>query len=186
MMNKTMNITQTIQKIKNRYSQDDPRAMRNPWVLGWIAVVVVFLLVNGVFITLSIATSPGLVVDNYYEQGRQYEQNAIKLLAARNGLRWETKLDVPEQVFVNQTGTYRFSAVDSRGLPLADAQVDLVAYRPSDAAADFTTRLEEIGVGRYQANILLPLPGVWDLNLRIIRGEDHLEVTQRIYAKAAP
>ena len=181
-----MNIVQMIQKIRTQYSQDDPRAMRNPWVIGWLVVVAVFLLVNGVFIVLSVTTNPGLVVENYYEQGRQYEQHAVELLAARQALRWETKLDVPEQVWVNKTDTYRFSVVDARGLPVANARVELIAYRPSDAAADFSVNMEEADSGRYQADMLLPLPGVWDLNLRISRGQERYELTRRIYAQSAP
>ncbi|MCW8847766.1 MAG: FixH family protein, partial [Sedimenticola sp.] len=51
---------------------------RNPWVLGWVGLVVVFLLANFVMIYLAITKNPGLVVDNYYERGQDYEKNMLK------------------------------------------------------------------------------------------------------------
>ena len=97
-----------------------------------------------IFIVFAITSNPGLVTEDYYEQGRLYEKNAIKRLVEQNRLRWESKLELPETVLLNTPGTYRFSAVDSRGLPIRDADVQIVAYRPSDASADFTTALQAV------------------------------------------
>jgi nitrogen fixation protein FixH len=174
----------TLARLKQRYSQSNPEALRNPWVLAWMGVVAVFLSVNGLFVVLAVASNPGLVVENYYEQGRAYEQNAQQILAARNALRWETKLEIPERILAKSPGTYRFSGVDSRGVPLADADVQLTAYRPSDAGADFTTHFDPFAPGLYQAVIDLPLPGVWDLNVRISRGADVYQQSHRITVHA--
>ncbi|NOZ53587.1 MAG: FixH family protein [Gammaproteobacteria bacterium] len=169
---------------RKRYSQDNPQALRNPWVIGWLGVVVLFLTVNAVFIVLSIVTSPGLVVEDYYEQGRQFEDNASKLFAARNALQWQTKLEIPEYIRVNTPDIYRFSAVDLRGLPIKNAEVNLVAYRPSNAGADFTTALYQYAPGLYQASIHFPLPGIWDLNIHVQREADNYQQTHRISVSA--
>ena len=131
-----MNINQTLTNLRQKYSQSNPQAMRNPWAIAWLAVVAVFLSVNVVFFILAWATSPGLVVQDYYEQGREYEQNALKIQAAQNRLNWETRLEIPQNIVLNSSDMYRFSAVDRRGLPIAGAAVKLFAYRPSDADAD--------------------------------------------------
>ena len=179
-----MDISHTISSLRSRYSQSNSAALRNPWVLGWIAMVCVFLAVNALFVVLAVASNPGLVVEDYYEQGQQYEKHALKLLAARNALKWETNLEVPRSVRVAQADVYRFSAVDARGLPIRDAQVKLLAYRPSDAAADFVSQLEQIGPGLYQARISFPLPGAWDLNVKVRHGDDDYETSHRIAVKA--
>ena len=180
MMVLTRKLNSFIFNISKRYPQSSPEGKRNPWMLAWFGIIAVFLTANGIFIVFAIASNPGLVVEDYYEQGRQYEQNAIKLLNMYNKLQWESKLEVPETVTLNTSNRYRFSAMDSRGLPVTDAEVKLVAYRPSDANADFTTILHPIAPGLYQGTLSFPLPGVWDLNVKIRHGEDHLEMVQRL------
>ena len=175
-----VNMTTMMTSLRQRYSQSNPQALRNPWVLGWIALVVVFIGVNALFFVLAVASSPGLVVDNYYEQGRKYEQNALSVLAARAALQWETRLEVPRDVRVDENVVVRFSAVDLRGVPIQNAEVRMIAYRPSDANADLLAQLAPVAPGQYQTDVSLPLPGVWDLNVTVQRGEDHFETTQRI------
>jgi nitrogen fixation protein FixH len=179
-MTLTDKLSTYISRFNKKYSQSNSEGKRNPWVLGWFGIVAVFLGVNAIFIVLAITSSPGLVIEDYYEQGRQYEKNAIKRLVAHNKLQWESKMEVPDTITLNKAGTYRFSAVDSRGLPVKDADVQVVAYRPSDANADFTTTLQPIAPGLYQASLSFPLPGIWDLNIKVQRGEDRLEMVQRL------
>lgn len=166
--------------LNKKYSQSNSEGKRNPWVLGWFGIVAVFLSVNAIFIVLAVTSNPGLVIEDYYEQGRQYEKNAIKRLVAHNKLQWESKMEIPETVTLNKPDTYRFSAVDSRGLPIRNADVQVVAYRPSDANADFKTTLQPIAPGLYQASLSFPLPGIWDLNIKVQHGEDRLEMVQRL------
>jgi nitrogen fixation protein FixH len=175
-----MNMSKAIANLRQKYSQSNPQAMRNPWVIGWISVVVVFLSVNILFFIVAWVSSPGLVVQDYYEQGRQYEHNALKLMAAHNNLQWETRLEIPETIVQNSPDEYRFSAVDARGLPIRDANASLLAYRPADANADFVTALQEIAPGLYQAGIGFPLPGAWDLQIKVQRGEDTFEMSHRV------
>lgn len=179
-----MTMTDKLQELKNnigkKYSQSSPEGKRNPWVIAWFGIIGTFLLVNAIFIVFAITSNPGLVTEDYYEQGRLYEQNAIKRLTEHNRLRWESKLEIPETVQLNIPGTYRFSAVDSRGLPIRDADVQIVAYRPSDASADFKTTLQAVAPGLYQGSLSFPLPGVWDLNVNVQHGEDRLEMVQRL------
>lgn len=177
-----MNLTERISQFKDHYSQDSNQALRNPWVIAWIFIVVVFISVNAGFILLSIISNPGLVSEDYYEQGRQFEQNATTLMSERKKLNWDTRLDIPEKIISGTTYVYRFSAVDVYGLPVMNAEVNLVAYRPSNASADFTTRLKQIAPGLYQGKISLPLAGVWDLNIMAQRDKEQYELSHRITA----
>ncbi len=175
-----MNMSKAFTNLRQKYSQSNSQAMRNPWVIGWIGVVVVFLAVNILFFIVAWVSSPGLVVKDYYEQGRQYEKNALKIMAAQNQLNWETRLEIPQSIVRNNLDVYRFSAVDSRGLPIKGAQVNLFAYRPSDAGADFVTPLQEIAPGLYQADIGFPLPGAWDLQVKVQSGDDGYQMAHRV------
>jgi len=182
-MTLTDKLNHLISNITRKYSQSSTVGKYNPWVIGWFAIISVFLGVNIIFIVFAVTSNPGLVVEDYYEQGRQYEKNAIKMMAMQNKLQWESKLEIPETVALNQTDTYRFIATDARGLPISNADVKIIAYRPSDASADFTTILQPTGPGLYQAALSFPLPGVWDLNVKVQRGEDRLEMVQRLFVQ---
>ncbi len=163
------------------FSQSDKRAFRNPWVIGWIALVVVVLAVNITMIVLAFTTSPGLVDKNYYENGRDFERNVHKQIAARNALGWTGNLDVSDTLSINRVSPIRFTVVDDKGLPLSNLKVLLVSYRPSDASADFTTEMKEFAPGQYQANVSYSLKGLWEVTLKVEHDHQQFDmVTRRI------
>lgn len=161
-------------------SQDNKHAMRNPWVLGWLGLLVTVVVVNVIFIVTAFTTNPGLVEEGYYEKGRDVEKNFQKRLEARSQLGWDINLQSPEQVFAAEAANYSVNIVDNSGMPLRDAEVTLHAYRPSDASADITTRMERVTNGVYQSRLNLPLKGLWDLKVMVQRGDDQLEIARRI------
>ena len=89
-------------------------------------------------------------------------------------------LPVEVTITLNTPDVFRFSAVDSRGLPVKNADIRLRAYRPSDASADFQTSMDSIAPGLYQTSLSFPLPGIWDLKLSIQHGEDRVEMQKRL------
>lgn len=175
-----MAIVQALSNFKRRISQDNNEAFFNPWFLSLLGIIAVFLLVNAVFVVFAVTSNPGLVVDDYYEQGREYEKNAVTRLTARNNLNWETKFELPQKIYTNTPDVYRFSAVDARGISIMDADVKFILYRPSDAGADFNQTLDQVGAGLYQTSLSLPLPGIWDLNIKVTHGKDVYHHTHRI------
>jgi nitrogen fixation protein FixH len=180
-----MDIAQTFSTLKKRYSQanysqSNSDALHNPWFLSLLGIIAVFLVVNAVFVVFAVTSNPGLVADDYYEQGREYEKNAVTLLAARNRLHWASKLETPETIYANTAASYRFSAVDSRGVSIMDADVTFKLYRPSDATMDFDQPVEQIAPGLYQTQLSFPLPGIWDINLKVIHGDDVFHQTRRV------
>lgn len=160
-------------------SQSNPSALRNPWVIGWLTLVGVVLIVNIVMITLAYTTNPGLVVDDYYERGRDHEQNIRKKIAARNELGWTYSADFPASPRTNQKELYRVNLVDKKGMPLDNCDVKLTAYRPSDADADFTVAMTETMPGLYEANTQFPLKGLWEITVTISRGNDYYDFSRR-------
>lgn len=168
----------------HNFSQASREGRRNPWVIGWFALLGVVLGVNAVMVALAIVTNPGLVVEDYYEQGRAYEKNALKQIAARDNLSWGMHLDAPERIVAAIPDTYRFAVVDKQGLPLRNAAVKLVAYRPSDAHADFAVPMNEITYGEFQADIAFPLKGVWDINIEVAHPDGQHGFTQRVSVAA--
>lgn len=164
---------------KNSISQDNPRALKNPWVLGWLALLIVVLAVNIGFISLAFLTNPGLVDKNYYENSQDYEKNLVKYREARSALGWTYQANFPVNPLINSRELYRLSVVDKAGLPLTAAEVTINAYRPSDASADFSTTLTEVGAGIYEGYIEYSLKGIWDITVNISRESDVYDFTRR-------
>jgi len=181
-----MNIGQAIALLRRKYSQSNRDALRNPWFIGWLVLLATFLSVNAVFVVLAVTSNPGLVVVDYYEQGRQFEQHALERIAAQKNLRWTTRLEIPRSITRGLQDVYRFSAVDVRGTPINNAIVKLLAYRPSDASADFVTTMKESTPGLYEGNLRFPLPGVWDIKVEVRNQTDRYELSHRIFVLNPP
>jgi len=167
-------------------SQDNKQAMRNPWVLGWLGLLATVLAVNAIFIVTAFKTTPGLVEDDYYEKGRDVEQNFHKKKEALNRLGWDIQLQTPAEIMVDQSYTYSVTIVDRVGMPVKDVTVKMQAYRPSDANEDIRLPMEVVpgAHGIYQVRLALPLKGIWDLKVQVISGEDELDISRRISATA--
>ena len=161
-------------------SQDSKSAMRNPWVLGWLGLLITVVGVNVAFIVTAFKTSPGLVDEGYYEKGRDHEKNFQKRLEARNRLGWDINLQTPEEIVLGKPANYVINIVDNVGMPLRDAVVTLQAYRPSDASADIKINMERIGNGLYQSSLNLPLKGIWDMKVKVAHGDEVLEIARRV------
>ncbi len=165
-------------------SQDNKQAMRNPWVLGWLALLITVVGVNIAFIVTAFVTSPGLVDEHYYEKGRDHEKNFQQKMEARNRLGWNITLQTPSKILLGEPTTYSVNAVDRLGNPLKGASVSLHAYRPSDASADFTTELVSIADGVFQSKLALPLKGIWDITVSVTQGEETLSTERRVIVQA--
>ena len=165
-------------------SQDSKQALRNPWVLGWLGLLIFVVLVNVVFIVTAFKTTPGLVDKDYYEKGRDVERNFLKKQQAKSRLGWEISLNLPESIVAAEQTTFSINAVDASGMPLRNASVTLQAYRPSDASADFNTEMDKVAEGVFQTRFSLPLKGIWDIKVVVKQGEEELEFSRRINALA--
>lgn len=160
-------------------------ALKSPWVLGWIAMVIVIISANMTMVVIAAKTSRGLVVEDYYEKGKNYKKSLEKL-AREKALAWNTNLVIPKNTSVNNTTTFILNAKDSQGEPIMADQVTIHAFRPSDAKADFEIPMTSEGRGDYSGNITFPLPGHWDIIVSLKRGKDEFEVVERIFVKKAP
>ena len=152
----------------------------NPWVLGWIGLLVVFLIANFIMIYLAVTNSPGLVVDNYYERGQDFEQNMLKRQARDPG--WKMKLHSPGAVGVAEPTEFGVRILDQQGNPVVPDTVTFYAYRPSDVRRDFSVPMREQAPGVYQAEVSFPLLGVWDILISARHGEEEYHLPHRVSA----
>lgn len=166
--------------VTNKISQDNPRAWRNPWVIGWVTLVAIVLLVNIVMISLAVLTNPGLVSEDYYERGRNYEKTVTTKIAARQALAWTISTDFPVNPVMHNSEKYRFTVVDKNGVPVSQAQATASIYRPSDVNADFQVEMNELVPGVYTGDFNFPLKGRWEVTVSLKHGDDVYDFSRRV------
>lgn len=140
--------------------RDANSAWRSPWVIGWVGLILVVLAVNATMIVLAFVTNPGLVIDDYYERGRNVERTMTTRRAEAPG--WTMSLDTPADVSKERATTVRFHVVDAVGQPVRPDRVTYYAYRPSDPSADFSQPMVEEALGRYAVEVSFTMAGLWD------------------------
>lgn len=159
-------------------SQSNKQAWRNPWVIGWLAMVALVFAINAFMISQAVTTAPGLVNEQYYDKGKNYHETIAKRDQVAS-LGWNVVLDKPSRPAFGAANTYRIVAVDAAGVPLAAESVMLHAYRPADQNADFELAFVEEGPGRFVAEVTFPLKGMWDLVVAVKAGEHDYEIAER-------
>ncbi|MGE5155739.1 MAG: FixH family protein [Bdellovibrio bacteriovorus] len=153
-------------------------AWRSPWVIGWIGLVVTVLGVNLTMVVLAVATNPGLVNDDFYERGQDYERTLMSRRARDPG--WTIKADFPSDIKSGEPTTVRVFLVDRAGQPVSPGAVTFFAYRPSDKSLDFSAPMMEEGKGRYVAQVSFPAFGLWDGLVAVGQGGDEYTTSARI------
>ncbi len=164
------------------FSEQLKADLKNPWLRIIVAAVGITVAVNIIFITYAFISPPNLVVQDYYEQGKNYFHDAKQREDAA-AKAWRLQLMLPNKITANQTVIGRLYAMDHAGIPVSSGQVILTAYRPSDANHDFDVELQRSDAGTFTAPVTFPLPGHWDLIARIDAEGQRFDTAQRIFVE---
>jgi len=145
-------------------------AWKNPFVIGWVVILFIVLSVNFFMVSMAIVTNPGLVVDDYYDQGKRMDV----ILAEQKKMEqigWQLEVDMPI-LSEGKSDLVKLSVKDKEGNPLAVETAILYFYRPSDRNLDGQLVMNKIdGTGLYEQNFVLPLKGKWDLIMEVTKGD---------------
>ena len=155
-------------------SQKNKKGWRNPWFVGMMGVVVTALLVNSVLIWYALHGRSTLVDHEYSTKDRKSDTETIDDIQAQNALAWKITVKLPKMVVLATPASYEINVVDRLGAPVS-GEMEVVAYRPSDADKDFAVPFKEVSSGKYQGYISFPLKGYWELRIRVKRGKDVFE-----------
>ncbi len=157
-------------------------AWKSPWVIGWVASIFVVLGANLFMVYLAIDTNPGLVVQDYYERGQDYEKHMFSKRAEDPG--WHMTIGMPKDLVAGTDIPVQFTVLDKAGVPVRPEAVTFHAYRPSDSSRDFDLPMESAAAGLYTAKVRFRLKGVWDILVSVKAGEHEYHAGQRIYLAA--
>lgn len=157
-------------------------AWKNPFVIAWFVILSVVLTVNFFMVSMAIVTNPGLVIDDFYEKGK----NMDAILAERKqmeALGWELKIDLPV-LSEGKTDKVTLQIVDKEGKAFDADTAVLYYYRPSSKQLDGEQVLTSTGkTGLYTAEFSLPVKGKWDIIMEIHKGELRYNVGRSIMVR---
>jgi hypothetical protein len=115
-------------------------------------------------------------VDHEYStRDRKSDTETIDDIQAQNALAWKITIKLPKMVVLAMPAAYEINVADRQGAPVS-GEMEVVAYRASDADKDFAIPFREVSSGKYQGYISFPLKGYWELRIRVKRGKDVFEV----------
>ena len=181
-----------------RSGEVQPGARRFHWAP---AVLVVFFLivvvVNAVLITVSQrglapdvaelvlpevpegrsvrSVFPGTVQHDYQENQEAYNRY-VERVAAQRERGWQLRKGWLAEPVAGRPAVFQLSVTDRHGSPVTGATVSGSFLRPADSRADQNFEMLERGIGVYQATLVLPEAGNWDLVLEVRRGADMHEL----------
>lgn len=147
-----------------------------PW--SFVGMLVVVAAVNAVMITVGIRTWPGLISDNYYRRGVEYNSH-LEEIAQEAQLGWQVTTEADR----SSTGdvTLLVEVRDANDLPLAAEQVTATLRRPTNTGQDQTRELRWHNAGRWSASFGELPSGQWDLELHVRAGDHRHRSHERIF-----
>jgi len=144
-----------------------------PWY--FVAAFMVVFLVNGIFVYVATSTNRGVVTEHAYEKGIHYNQ----VLAAKRqqeSLDWKTNVAFED-------GVLSVMLSQATGAPLKQAQVQAFIRRPIEGGPEHRLLLKETQTGHYEAPLLLPKSGQWDVTVSILWNNTPFQMNTRLIVK---
>lgn len=126
-----------------------------PWMV--VAFFAVFISVDAIMVTLAVRSQTGLVTEQAYEKGLQYNQT-LAAAETQQQWGWSSQIKIVD-------GSVIVTLRNSAGEYLRQALVKAEIIRPIQSGHDFTVMLNELPDGRYAAPVKFPLPGEWKIRI---------------------
>ncbi|MGI9490767.1 MAG: FixH family protein [Geminicoccaceae bacterium] len=147
-----------------------------PWV--FVGLFLLVLAANSTMIVIAVSTFTGLETTNAYEKGLNYN-NRLAAAAEQESLGW--KADLVVTTLGHQRAVLVLQLNDRLGSPITSAEVEAALLRPVREGHDLTAHLDHQGKGRYRAEVALPLPGQWDVQLTANARQKTYRLAERIH-----
>jgi len=141
-----------------------------PWIIvGFFAVLFAW---DGYFVYLATSTHTGVVEDNTYNRGLNYNET-VAAAEAQQALGWESSVKYDE------TGLLTVAVKDAEGEALTGATIKAYFFRPTQAGHDFLADLNEAEAGTYNL-VRKPSVGQWEVRIFVAWKQQRYQTTTRI------
>ncbi len=127
---------------------------------------------------------PGTIQRNFQKKEALYNEY-LDQVRQQKKQGWRINKGWLGRPVANQQAIFQVAVTDKRGEPVTGAAINGFYQRPADSRLDQAFEMRETDVGLYQANLVLPEPGQWDLVLYIQRGEQRHELHAKTSVDAA-
>jgi nitrogen fixation protein FixH len=155
-------------------SDADKRA--NKWTPWYFVMFFVFIaIINGIFVVMATSTHRGLITENAYQKGLDYNDD-ILAVEKQTKLGWNG-------TFGFEKNTLTFALNDKQGTAIE--QADAVAYlsRVAQDGDDFSVKLVHNKQGQYKQKISFPAKGQWNVTVAVKWNQKNYQQSTRITAK---
>lgn len=127
---------------------------------------------------------PGTVANDFQKKEALYNEHLaqVKRQQARG---WQVNKGWLLPPVVGAQVPFQVKVTEADDAPVQFAEISGVFQRPSDSRLDQAFTMQEIEPGLYRVILALPEPGVWNLVLKVRRGEQLHEVHASTSVKAA-
>lgn len=119
------------------------------------------------------------VVARPYEDGLRHD--AERAARAARGL----AVALPDAAPRAGGGPLAFGLADREGRPVEGAQVTVELSRPATSRGEIRAEAREVAPGRYEAAVIFPSPGPWDVRFDVRHGADRVRLERRLDAVTA-
>jgi len=154
-------------------------AWKNPFVIAWFVILVIVLSVNFFMVSMAIVTNPGLVVEDYYEQGKRLPED-IAQQHRMDKIGWQLNINVPI-LTEGKPDLVKLQVLDKDNKPIDVETAILYYYRPSDKNLDGQITLDKTSKkGAYTKEFSLPKKGKWDLIMEVTKGDIRINMGRSI------
>lgn len=141
-----------------------------PWYIVLFFIVLSF--VFGGFAYVAQTTHTGVVTDQAYEKGLDYN-STIEKARAQDALGYMSDIMLKD-------GTVYFTLVDAAALPITDAVVKLWLYRPVHDGGDMHLDMIEVRKGQYEVKISPPEKGMWEIRIHAVTPAGNYQSSKRV------
>jgi nitrogen fixation protein FixH len=149
-----------------------------------IIVTVIGLSAVAGSIIVGILVFDGKVVEHPYETGLIYDET--------ERTKSEIKLEILNRGFHKGENQIVFTIKDRNNMPIIQdskfkiqdsksQQIKLVISRPSTTRYNREVPLVYVAEGKYRADVVFPLQGLWDLELKLMRNGKPVSLEKRVY-----
>jgi nitrogen fixation protein FixH len=152
--------------MKSNTENPDEHAPRRfePWPTAIVLFFLVVFAADATMVLMGINSWPGLVTDNHYKKGLEYNQ-VIHAQTAQDQLGWSITLN-SKKLVAGRPGEIAVTLTDRENRALQNAQVEGILFRPVGEGHDLAFLLREEKPGIYSTSITPPKPGAWDVKIR--------------------
>lgn len=152
-----------------------PKPKKSKIIYFFFAFFAVVLAVNIFYIYISKKTWRGVVTDDPYHKGLNYN-DTLKEVAKQKVLGWTVKVDF--RPGVTKQGILMVTVQDKNLRYINDAKIYVTFKRPAQEGSDFVLPVPfEDGI--YKARVNFPLEGQWDGEVAVRKDQDTYQDVKR-------